>query len=64
MEFGESDQWLIGRIDIDSNNDEGLVFNDDDSFMEEGVAKVSGVDEGSYHSRVGSPWRHVQGLLL
>ncbi|XP_028074032.1 uncharacterized protein LOC114276447 [Camellia sinensis] len=46
----ESNEWLFGRMDGESDEDNELVFDDDDGLMWATVARASGVEESSHAS--------------
>ncbi|XP_028078321.1 uncharacterized protein LOC114280191 [Camellia sinensis] len=47
----ESNEWLLGRMDGESDEDNEPVFDDDDGLTWATVARASGVEESSYASR-------------
>ena len=48
-DIDESNEWLLGRMDGDSDDD-ALVF-EDDNLTWAAVARASGVDEPNYYTR-------------
>ncbi|XP_028109030.1 uncharacterized protein LOC114307813 isoform X1 [Camellia sinensis] len=50
----ESNEWLLGRMDGESDEDNEPVFDDDDSLTWATVARASGVEESSHASRATS----------
>ena len=50
-EIDDSNEWLTGKIDGDSDNSEELVFNDGDELTWNEVARAAGVGEPSYNYR-------------
>ncbi|XP_031741219.1 uncharacterized protein LOC116403797 [Cucumis sativus] len=49
-DIDDSNEWLIGRLDDDSEEDDGLVFNDD-SLTWGDVSRAAGAKEPSFYSR-------------
>ncbi|XP_028059677.1 uncharacterized protein LOC114263358 [Camellia sinensis] len=50
----ESNEWLLGRMDGESDEDNEPVFDDDDGLTWATVARASGVEESSHASRATS----------
>ncbi|GMP71042.1 hypothetical protein CsSME_00029614 [Camellia sinensis var. sinensis] len=50
----ESNEWLLGRMDGESDEDNEPVFDDDDGLTWATVARASGVEESSHTSRATS----------
>ncbi|KAF5944137.1 hypothetical protein HYC85_018214 [Camellia sinensis] len=50
----ESNEWLLGRMDGESDEDNKPVFDDDDGLTWATVARASGVEESSHASRATS----------
>ena len=49
-DIDESDEWFLGRMDGDSDDAHTFVF-EDDNLIWAAVARASGADEPSYHTR-------------
>ena len=49
-QIDESNEWLVGKLDENDNDEEGFVF-DDESLQWGIVAEASGVGESRYNSR-------------
>ena len=49
-EIDESNEWLLGRMDGDSDDDDTFVF-EGDNLTWAAVARASGADEPTYHTR-------------
>lgn len=50
-DIDESNEWLVGRIDGDSDEDSELVFDDDDALTWGMASRAAGVGESAYNSR-------------
>src|SRR3954465_10226099 len=52
-DIDDSNEWLLGRMDGESDGDGDLVFDDGDSLLWEweAFARASGAEEGSYPTR-------------
>ncbi|XP_057976840.1 uncharacterized protein LOC131163990 [Malania oleifera] len=49
-DIDDSDEWLIGRMDGDSNEDDELVF-EDDNLTWDSVARAAGLNNPPHHTR-------------
>ena len=54
-DIDDSNEWLIGRLDDDSEEEDELVF-DDDTLMWGDVSRVAVAKEPTYYSRASTSW--------
>ncbi|XP_028101044.1 putative DUF21 domain-containing protein At3g13070, chloroplastic isoform X4 [Camellia sinensis] len=59
----ESNEWLLGRMDGESDEDNEPVFDDDDGLTWTTVARASGVEESSHASRATSSRSKAQPMI-